>query len=223
MPTPIESKRILIDKWCLEEIDEGIIKAFEKVPREDFVPEDVKDHAYADKPLQIGHGQTISQPSTVIRMLTLLSPSSGNRVLEIGSGSGYVCAILSELGCEVVGVEIVPELSVIAAKVISKLGHGDKISMHSADASGGWEEGAPYDRILVSAAFSETPSHLINQLNPGGSLVAPVGTVEQRMLVFRKDSDGNISEEDHGAYVFVPIVGKFGDEKNRDLPDLPFV
>jgi protein-L-isoaspartate(D-aspartate) O-methyltransferase len=218
-----EQKKTLIDKWRLEEIGDDLLKAFEKVPREEFVPEDVKAHAYTDQPLQIGHGQTISQPSTIMKMLKLLLVSSGDRVLEIGSGSGYVCALLAELGCDVVGIEIVPEISVSSAKAIKKLGYSEKIAMHSADASGGWDEGAPYDRILVSAAFSSTPSHLIDQLKNGGSLVAPVGTVEQRMLVFKKDNEGVVTEEDHGAYVFVPVVGKFGDEKHGDLPDLPFV
>lgn len=223
MSTLTESKKALIEKWRSENIDTTLLKAFAEVPREEFMPAEVRGHAYMDQPLQIGHGQTISQPSTVMNMLKLLEITPKCTVLEIGAGSGYVCALLAALGCSVTGVEIIPELAISAARVIEKLGLSEKVAIHAADAGGGWEQNAPFDRILVSAAFSEVPRHLTGQLKEGGVMVVPVGTVEQRMLVCRKKQGGDIVEEDHGVYVFVPIQGKFAEEGRDELPGLPFV
>jgi protein-L-isoaspartate(D-aspartate) O-methyltransferase len=223
MSTITESKKELLDKWRSECKDEKLIKVFEEVPREEFVPDGVKNQAYLDQPLQIGHEQTISQPSTVMNMLSLLDVSSGHKVLEIGAGSGYVCALLAKLGCEVYGIEIVPELSVNASKVIEKIGLSDKVHIHSADGGGGWEENAPYDRILISAAVPEVPRNMLWQLKNSGILVVPVGTVEQRMIVCKKKKEDEIVEEDHGAYVFVPLTGKYSEEGQDDVPNMPFL
>lgn len=207
MPALPESKLALINRWRSEGVSESLLKAFEKVPREEFVPDELSEQAYIDHPLHIGHEQTISQPTTVINMLSLLDVSAKMKVLEIGSGSGYVCALLSALGCEVIGVELIPELAIRADKALEKVGLSDNVAIHASDGSGGWEEDAPYDRILISAACAETPRHMLWQLKDGGILVAPVGRIEQRMIVCRKESGGRITEEDHGAYVFVPMRG----------------
>ncbi|HLC75586.1 MAG TPA: protein-L-isoaspartate(D-aspartate) O-methyltransferase [Candidatus Peribacterales bacterium] len=206
-----EAKRSLIDRWRSEGVSEDLLKAFEKVPREDFLPELLRPQAYVDQPLLIGHEQTISQPTTVINMLMFLDVHSGMNVLEIGSGSGYVCALLAALGCTVTGLEIVPELAVRASRAMEKAGFGKSVAIHAADGGGGWEESAPYDRILVSAAAPEVPRHLFWQLKKNGILVAPVGIIEQRMVRCQKKSDREIVEEDHGAYVFVPLAGRFGE------------
>jgi protein-L-isoaspartate(D-aspartate) O-methyltransferase len=233
-----EQKRQLIERWRREGIDPTLLRAFQAVPREEFLPSELRDRAYDDQPLPIGHEQTISQPTTILIMLSLLDlvpprskgnpPGSAGRVspkvkvLEIGAGSGYVCALLAELGLQVTGIELIPELAVRAAKTLTKLGYDKAVSMHAADGSGGWEEGAPYDRILLSAGAPDVPQHLFWQLKEGGVLVAPVGRVEQRMLVCRKKK-GEIIEEDHGAFLFVPLKGKYGVEGEGDIPTLPFV
>ena len=208
MSTLTESKLALIDRWRSEGVADDILDAFEKVPREEFVPDDLKEQAYIDHPLHIGHEQTISQPTTVINMLSLLEVSAKMKVLEIGSGSGYVCALLAALGCEVIGIELIPELAIRAGQVIEKIGLSDRVAIHAADGSKGWEDSAPYDRILISAACPEVPRHLFFQLKDGGLMIAPVGHVEQRMIVCRKEGEDKVVEEDHGAYVFVPMRGR---------------
>jgi protein-L-isoaspartate(D-aspartate) O-methyltransferase len=239
--TPLdEQKRALLLKWHEEGFPEPLINAFAEVPRELFLPEEQRANAYRDQPLPIGFDQTISQPSTIMLMLKLLEVASlkvpGGRiskdssaaprqtrikVLEIGAGSGYVCALLAELGCAVTGIEIVPELAVQASRILTKLGYADRVSIHAGDGSGGWEEDAPYDRILISAGAPDVPRHLFWQMKPRGILVVPVGRVEQRMLVCRK-KNGEVTEEDHGAFLFVPLTGKWGVE-DEDVPNLPFV
>lgn len=212
-----EAKQGLIDRWRSEGVSEPLLAAFEKVPREEFLPGPLRAQAYVDQPLLIGHEQTISQPTTVINMLMLLEVSPGMNVLEIGSGSGHVCALLAAIGCHVIGLEIVPELAVRAARTIEKVDLGKNVVIHAADGGAGWEEGVPYDRILISAAAPEVPRHLFWQLTKNGILVAPVGLIEQRMVVCRKKGEKNIVEEDHGAYVFVPLTGRFGETTNEGL------
>jgi protein-L-isoaspartate(D-aspartate) O-methyltransferase len=221
--TLTESKRILIEMWRAQNVPEPILKAFERVPREEFVTEGMRKQAYLDQPLHIGHEQTISQPTTIINMLALLDPSPKHKILEIGAGSGYVCALLAALGCQVIGIEIVPELAVRASRTLGKIGLSDNVSVHASDGGAGWEEGAPYDRILVSAAMPSVPSHILWQLKNGGILVAPVGVVEQRMIVIRKKKEGDIVQEDHGAYVFVPMTGKHVEGEEGEIPGMPFV
>ncbi|HLC76128.1 MAG TPA: protein-L-isoaspartate(D-aspartate) O-methyltransferase [Candidatus Peribacterales bacterium] len=213
----IESKRMLTDRWRSQGVPEQLLHVFERVPREEFLPELLHPQAYLDQPLLIGHEQTISQPTTVMNMLALLEVKPGMNVLEVGSGSGYVSALLAALGCEVTAIEIVPELVVRAARSIDAVGLADRISMYAADGGDGWEEHAPYDRILISAACSDVPRHLFWQLKNGGILVAPVGIIEQRMIVCRKKSDEEIVEEDHGAYMFVPLTGKYGEREEESV------
>jgi len=231
MASLAEQKRQLIEQWRSEGIDASLLKAFQAVPIEEFLPSDLRERAYLDQPLPIGQEQTISQPTTILIMLSLLGLTLGKpresrmklKVLEIGSGSGYVCALLAELGCMVTGIEIIPELAVRAARTLAKLGYDSSVAIHASDGSGGWEEGAPYDRILLSAGAPDVPRHILWQLKEGGVLVAPVGRVEQRMLVCRKKKGGEIVEEDHGAFLFVPLKGRWGVEGEGDVPMLPFV
>lgn len=208
MSTLTESKLALINRWRSEGVSDDLLEAFEKVPREEFVPEELQEQAYIDHPLHIGHEQTISQPTTVINMFSLLDVSAKMKVLEIGSGSGYVCALLAALGCEVIGIELEPELAIRAGRALEEVGLSDNVAIHAADGSNGWESDAPYDRILISAACGEVPRHMFWQIKDGGVMVAPVGHVEQRMIVCRKEMEDKVVEEDHGAYVFVPMRGK---------------
>ena len=235
MTSLIEAKRQLLSRWKQEGFDPKLLKAFEIVPREEFVPAEFREQAYVDQPLQIGFEQTISQPTTILIMLSLLDPSTrpstqlgarsgqGPKVLEIGSGSGYVCALLAALGCRVTGIEIVPELAVRVGRTLAKLGFDKSVTVHAADGGAGWEEDAPYDRILISAGAPDVPRHLLAQLKDGGILVVPVGRVEQRMIVCRKKRGGEVTEEDHGAFLFVPLTGKWGAEGVGDMPNLPFI
>lgn len=187
------------------------------------MPADLREQAYVDQPFPIGEEQTISQPTTVLIMLSLLEPAAKQKILEIGCGSGYAAALLAELGCEVIGLEIIPELAVRAARTLTKLGYDTLVKVHASDGGGGWEEAAPYHRILISTAPPDVPRHLFWQLRSGGILVAPVGKVEQRMIVCKKRKENDITEEDHGAFIFVPLRGKWGMEESGEVPSLPFV
>jgi protein-L-isoaspartate(D-aspartate) O-methyltransferase len=217
-----EQKQQLLERWRREEFDPTLIEIFAKVPREQFVPEELQENAYIDRPLPIGFDQTISQPTTILIMLQLLELRPKLRVLEIGAGSGYVCALMATLGCSLVGIEIIPELAIEAARRMAALGLDDQVRIYAADGGNGWEQEAPYDRILISAAAPTIPRHLLWQLKDRGILVAPVGAVEQQMIVFRKRGE-DIVEEDHGTFLFTPLRGKYGVENGGEVPGLPFV
>lgn len=209
-----EQKVALAQRWRAEGYPVSLIDAFLKIPREEFVPVALREQAYEDHPLPVDHEQTISQPSTIMIMLSLLEPKRGHRILEVGAGTGYVCAWLAELGCEVIGVELVPELAVAADKRLEELPY-DHVRVYAGDGSGGWEAEAPYDRILFSAGSPEVPRHLLWQLKDPGILVAPVGRGEQRMVVCRKVK-GDVVEEDHGAFLFLPLRGRHGVKEGEE-------
>ncbi|GAB4572980.1 MAG: protein-L-isoaspartate(D-aspartate) O-methyltransferase [Anaerolineae bacterium] len=175
--------------------DARVVAALERVPRHSFIPTHLLEAAYNDHPLPIGFGQTISQPSLVAIMTELLELDPGDRVLEIGTGSGYQAAILRELTDEVYTVEIIPELAGIARAVLDRLGYAD-VHMDRRDGYYGWLEHAPYDAIIVTAAPDHLPSPLIEQLNPeGGRMVipiGPVGNVQTLWLVVRDGDDVNM-------------------------------
>lgn len=190
--------------------NERIAKAFLKVKREAFFTEDMKQYAYVDSAFPIGYGQTISQPSTIAIMLELLDPKPKQKVLEVGSGSGYVLALLSEIvgkQGKVIGIERVPELARRAKRTLESLGYKN-IEIVLADGSKGLAEKAPFDRILVSAACYDIPKALIDQLANDGKIVAPVGSrYTQQMQVVEKDSKGKIrSYFAPGYFVFVPLI-----------------
>lgn len=169
--------------------DERVIAAMTRVPREAFVLPDARAAAYADSPLTIGFGQTISQPYIVAWMTEALGVEPGARVLEVGTGSGYQTAVLAEIGAEVWSLEIVPELADRAARTLAALGY-DRVHLRTASGYAGWPEAAPFDRIMLTAAPSDVPPALIDELADGGRLVAPVGTVWDQHIVI-VDKRGN--------------------------------
>jgi protein-L-isoaspartate(D-aspartate) O-methyltransferase len=183
-----------------------ILEAFEQVPRDVFVPAELAARAYEDSALPIGLGQTISQPSMIALMLKALDIAPRHRVLEVGSGSGYALALLSQLGCEVFGVERLPELVARARETLRSLGLTD-VAIKEGDGSLGVPEHAPYDRILVSAAASQIPDALIAELAEGGRLVMPVGGAESQTLVTcERDDKGTLHYRAGSSCVFVPLV-----------------
>jgi len=188
----------------------AVERAFLNVKRELFFSEENRQYAYIDSAFPIGFGQTISQPSTIAVMLELLEVKKGMRVLEVGSGCGYVLALLSELvGARgsVFGVELVPELVALASRHLASAGY-ENVALKNGDGKLGWKEQALFDRILVSAASSEVPRALIEQLAPLGRLVAPVGSrYAQETKLVEKDTEGNTRESFpyNGYFVFVPL------------------
>ena len=194
-----------IDK---RELDPRVMQVLALLPRHLFVPEDQRRYAYENRPLGIGHGQTISQPYIVALMSDLLRPDSGHRILELGTGSGYQAAVLAHLSAEVFTIEIIEPLGKEAAERFSKLGY-DNIETRIGDGYYGWEEHAPFDSIIVTAAASHVPPPLIAQLKPGGRMVIPVGggfQVQQLMLI-EKTEDGGIETRQILPVRFVPLTG----------------
>ena len=187
--------------------DEAVLRAMQTVPREQFVPASERRRAYTDRPLPIGDGQTISQPYIVALMSALTRITPGQRVLEIGTGSGYQAAVLAELEAEVFSIELLPGLAARAETTLRALGY-DAINLRVGDGYLGWPEAAPFDRIVVTAAPPEIPPALLDQLAPDGRLVAPVGANpwSQRLLVAARTEDGQIEIQDHGGVAFVPMV-----------------
>lgn len=184
--------------------DRKVLEAMLKVPRHLFVPEQMKELAYGDEPLPIGEGQTISQPYIVAYMTEALKLTGNERVLEIGTGSGYQTAILAEIVKEVYTVEVIPELSRRAQKVLAELGYNN-IKFLIGDGTRGWPEHAPYDAILVSAAPATVPRTLVDQLKINGRMIIPVGTDFQELVLVRRKKDGWEEERLIGVR-FVPLV-----------------
>lgn len=178
------------------------------VPRHAFVPEELQEQAYEDRPLPIGEGQTISQPYIVALMSALLDLHGGERVLEIGTGCGYQTAVLARLAREVHSVEIVPSLAREAAARLAALGVAN-VHLHEGDGHAGWPAGAPYDRIVVTAAPRSVPMGLVDQLAPGGRMVLPMGPhgEQQELYVLDKRADGTLDLRPTIAVRFVPMTG----------------
>lgn len=189
--------------------DERLLAAFGKVPRHLFIPEEFREEAYADHPLPIGAGQTISQPYIVALMVDCLGLRGHERVLEIGSGSGYQTAILAELALEVFSIERVPELLKAVQVRLSTLGY---LNVHLAAGNGslGWPEHAPFDAIIVSAAAPRIPLPLVTQLAEGGRMAIPIGTPQSQMLVQAEKRRGILHQKDIASCVFVPLLGDYG-------------
>jgi len=183
----------------------GIIEAMRRIPRHLFVPEEHRRDAYADHPVHIGHGQTISQPYIVACMLELSEPGPSKRLLEIGSGSGYLVAVAASLFKEVVGIERIEELCTASRAALQATGVTNA-HIICADGYEG-EEGARFDSIIVSCSCSRPPPPLLEQLSPGGVFVAPVGDVIfQELVVVRRSLQGDLSTEIHGGVRFVPLI-----------------
>lgn len=187
--------------------DARVLDAMRVVPRHEFVPEDVRNQAYADSPLPIGYGQTISQPYIVAFMTELLEVAEDSVALEIGTGSGYQAAVLSPLVKEVYSIEIVPELEARAKEVLERLGYNN-VKTKAGDGYHGWPEHGPYDAIIVTAAASHIPPPLVEQLKPGGRMAIPVGPVGQvqHLMLVQKQEDGSISQRSVMPVRFVPLT-----------------
>jgi protein-L-isoaspartate(D-aspartate) O-methyltransferase len=186
-------------------IDAPVLEAMRAVPRHEFVPAEVSGQAYADRSLPIGLGQTVSQPYIVALMTHLLEVKPGDRILEIGTGSGYQAAVLARLAGEVYSVEIVEELGKRAAETLARLGYV-KVKTSIGDGYQGWAEHAPYDGIVVTAAPDHVPPALVAQLKPGGRLVIPVGGLFQDLMVIAKAADGTTTSTTIVPVRFVPLV-----------------
>ena len=204
----LERARENLLKYLEYEIaDKRVIEAMKRVPREAFVSQEQYQAAYDDRPLGIGFGQTISQPFIVALMVQALELRGDEKVLELGTGSGYEAAILAELAQKVVTVECIPELAESAKQVLDKLGYSN-IEVHVAGRTLGWSEGAPYDAIIVSAGAPTVPQVLLEQLTWNGRLVIPVGSRwQQELLRVTKLRKGNEIENLGGCY-FVPLIGE---------------
>jgi protein-L-isoaspartate(D-aspartate) O-methyltransferase len=188
--------------------DERVMAVMAAVPRHEFVPADQLPNAYLNRPLPIGHGQTISQPYIVALMTDLARVEPGHKVLEVGTGSGYQAAVMARLASAVYTIEIVEPLGLQATQRLKRLGYAN-VQVRLGDGYHGWEEHAPYDAILVTAAASHIPPPLIRQLKAGGRMVIPVGAafmVQQLMLV-EKNPDGTVSTRQILPVAFVPLTG----------------
>ncbi len=189
--------------------DPRVLDAMRTVPRHAFVPAGLRASAYEDRPLPIGQDQTISQPYVVAIMTEAIDLEPGERVLEIGTGSGYQAAVLAEITPHVWTIEIVEELAQRARSTLESLGY-DTIEFRIGDGWHGWPESAPFDAILVTAAPDEVPAALIEQLAPGGRLCMPVGAsaADQELLVVEKDDSGTVTRRSLGPVRFVPMTGE---------------
>ncbi|MDH3499478.1 MAG: protein-L-isoaspartate(D-aspartate) O-methyltransferase [Acidimicrobiia bacterium] len=187
--------------------DPMVLDAMRSVPRHLFVSEQQWDQAYADHPLPIGHGQTISQPYMVALMSENLDVSAGDRVLEIGTGSGYQAAVLGQMGMQVFTIEIIPELARRSGALLSDLGYTN-VQSRAGDGYFGWEEEAPFDAIIVTAAPDHVPQPLVGQLAPGARMVIPVGPVGavQTLWRFTADESGELIAENLGPVLFVEFT-----------------
>jgi protein-L-isoaspartate(D-aspartate) O-methyltransferase len=196
----------------LAPLDPRVLAAMRSVPRHEFVPEEEKAAAYRNRPLPIGHAQTISQPFIVALMTDLLRLEPHHRVLEVGTGSGYQAAVLARLAAEVYTIEIIEPLGLEAAETLGRLGIGN-VKTRIGDGYAGWPEHAPYDAIIVTAAPEHIPAQLVEQLRPGGRLVIPVGGLEQDLRVIEKKGDGTTISTAIIPVRFVPLT------RERRKPD----
>ncbi len=188
--------------------DERVLSAFREVPREEFIPQELNHLSYEDTPLEIGNGQTISQPYTVAFMTQLLGPKEKDVVLEVGTGSGYQGAILSRLVRQVYSIERFKELSDKAKEVLDRLGYKN-VGLKVGDGSLGWPQMAPFDGVIVTAGSPDIPPPLLEQLKEDGRLVIPVGTHGQEMMKVTKTKVG-VKREVFPGFRFVPLVGEAG-------------
>jgi protein-L-isoaspartate(D-aspartate) O-methyltransferase len=200
----VEYTRSLIGKQALEA---RVMAALKEVPRHEFVPGDLRDAAYQNGPLPIGHGQTISQPYIVALMTDLLAPAPGDVILEVGTSSGYQAAVLSRLVRQVYSVEIIEPLATAARERLQRLGYRN-VEVRAADGYHGWPEHAPFDGIVVTAAAPAVPEPLVEQLKPGARLVIPVGLPyeHQELMVVEKTAEGRIGTRAVLGVAFVPLT-----------------
>jgi len=189
--------------------DKKLIEAMYKIERHRFIPEKFRDSAYGDFPVPIGEGQTISQPYMVALMTECLSLKGKEKVLEIGTGSGYQTAILAELAKEVYSIERIESLKINAEKILNELGYTN-IKIRLGDGTLGWPEEAPFDRIMVTAANQDVPPPLLEQLNQNGIMVIPLGDRFSQVLTKIEKRGNQIIRQEVCGCVFVPLIGKYG-------------
>jgi len=207
-----EERKLMVDQQLRRRgiHDQGVLAAMEKIPRHRFVPEEFEGSAYSDSPMTIGAGQTISQPYMVALMTQCLKVRRGDKILEIGTGSGYQTAVLMELGAQVYTIERVKSLADEAEKRLRDLGY-DAFQIRIADGTLGWPEKAPFHGIIVTAAAPEAPKVYKEQLTPeGGKLVIPVGSRYSQILHRVTRFQNRYTTEEFTSCVFVPLVGKYG-------------
>jgi protein-L-isoaspartate(D-aspartate) O-methyltransferase len=193
--------------------DLAVLDAMRTVPRHEMVPPEVRDEAYADRALPIGFGLTISQPYIVGVMTEAAEVEKGNRVLEIGTGSGYQAAVLAELGAEVYTIEIHEELAARTRKVLARIGY-DQVHLKTGDGYEGWPSVAPFDAIIVTAAAPLIPPPLLDQLRPGGRMVIPIGDdYAQNLVVVVKRADGTFDQRELFGVRFGPMLGKVAEPR----------
>jgi protein-L-isoaspartate(D-aspartate) O-methyltransferase len=206
----LEERMSMVDRQIQRRgvTDEDVLAAMENVPRHEFVPPQYQSQAYSDHPLPIGHGQTISQPYIVALMTELLQLQSTDRVLEVGTGSGYQAAILAEIVAEVYTIEIVEPLAAEAQERLQRLGYANVHTLHG-DGYYGWAEHAPYDAIIVTAAPDHIPQPLVQQLTDGGKLVIPVGPPGGYQTLWELTKQGDeIKKRNVTGVLFVPLTGE---------------
>jgi protein-L-isoaspartate(D-aspartate) O-methyltransferase len=206
----IEKDVVLTRKYLdRQAFDTRVMDVMGRVARHEFIPVDQRDDAYENRPLPIGHGQTISQPYIVALMTDLIGVTPEMRVLEIGTGSGYQAAVLAELVGKVYSIEIIRPLGEQAAERLRRLGY-QNIQTRIGDGYYGWEEAGPFDAIVVTAAASHVPPPLIRQLKPGGRMVIPVGSrfMTQQLLFVEKAEDGSVTTRQIMPVTFVPLTGE---------------
>ena len=209
MLTEIEDDvRLTAEHINKKSLNMQVIQAMNTVPRHEFVPDKMRFMAYQNRPLSIGYGQTISQPYIVALMTDLLQPQPDQRVLEIGTGSGYQAAVLAKLVSQVYSIEIIEELGKVTTQRLDQLGY-DNIETRIADGYDGWLEHAPFDSIIVTAAISHIPPPLVQQLKKGGRMIIPVGTrfQTQYLTLVEKDMQGAITTRQILPVSFVPFTG----------------
>ena len=205
------TKQGLINSWQKRGLisDQRVLEAFRTISREQFVPSGFESKAYRDSPLEIGYGQTISQPFTLLSMIELLNVTKTDKVLEIGAGSGYGAAILGQLASQVYAIEIVSELVKLAQGNLNQA-KINNVEVIEWDGSRGYDRESPYDKVIVSAACCEIPKALIEQLGEDGIIVAPVGDGRSQVMTRGVKCNEGLKKSYFGSYAFVPLTGKFG-------------
>jgi protein-L-isoaspartate(D-aspartate) O-methyltransferase len=202
-----EARDLLLRSLAQDIKDRRILDAMRRVPRERFVEPELQPHAYSDHPLPIGFGQTISQPRMIALMLQELALQGDEKVLDLGSGSGYQTALLAELAKEVIAVELIPELVERSSEVLADLAYKN-VSVYQAGDDLGWPAEAPYDAIVVAAAAPRVPMSLIEQLANGGRMVIPVGGRGRQELILVEQTREGVRVSRRGGCSFVPLIGK---------------
>jgi protein-L-isoaspartate(D-aspartate) O-methyltransferase len=217
-PAPVvdltsERQRMVQEQLMPRGIDEErVLAAMSKVPREEFVPADSRAESYSDGPLPIGYGQTISQPYIVAFMTEQLRPKSSDRILEIGTGSGYQAAVLAELVAEVYSIEIIEPLAKTAEQTLQRLGYKN-VHVKVGDGYKGWPENAPFDAIIVTCAPDSVPQSLVDQLKDGGRMVIPVGDRFAQELYLLEKKNGQLKQSATLPVRFVPMAGEASERK----------